>query len=274
MRRSWPFESSAVFVLTLLACGSAAFAQAGKPWVDPPADLGTPPAAAEPAPNPVPPHTGAQIAPEAPRQAVPPSGSDSETRSAQPSQAAPAPQSPPAAQSAGPPRRAAPAEREAPAGTARPGGTQESALAERSRTAREFAVAYLRSWSGSNDQALELTAHFYGPHVMFHGRPMNLQRLAREKRRFVRRWPEREYRPQPDTVKATCEPDGMFCTVHVVFDFTATNPKRGRQTRGVGALQLVVSFAEGRPLITAENSMVLRQGRDRRNLAFEGASND
>jgi hypothetical protein len=75
-------------------------------------------------------------------------------------------------------------------------------------------------------------------------------------------------------VKVACDPDAMHCTVHTLFDFTAAHPAHERRTYGVGALQLVVSFADGQPRITVENSKVLRQARNRRSLAFEDRSYD
>jgi hypothetical protein len=103
---------------------------------------------------------------------------------------------------------------------------------------------------------------------------MSVERLVRDKRRFVRRWPERSYSPRMDTMKVACEPSGMICTVHTMFDFAASNPKRGRRSQGVGALQLVLSFAGDRPIITAENSVVVSESRHGRNLALESLSND
>jgi hypothetical protein len=135
-------------------------------------------------------------------------------------------------------------------------------------------TSYLDSWSAPNDEALAAAADFYAPYVFFHGRNVSLRNLVREKRRFVRRWPERQYRPQQDSLKVGCEPSGRFCTVHAVFNFMAANPRRGRRTEGIAALQIVVSFADGPPVITAENSMVLDPDRRRRSLALEDASDD
>jgi hypothetical protein len=100
-----------------------------------------------------------------------------------------------------------------------------------------------------------------------------MQRLFDEKRRFVRRWPERDYRPRQDGIGTVCNPAGEICTVHAVFDFSASNPRRRRVSQGTGALQLVVHFIGDRPVIVAEHSTLLGQER-RRNLAQEGASND
>jgi hypothetical protein len=147
-------------------------------------------------------------------------------------------------------------------------------LAASEQTARDLAIRYLASWSEPNQDALSDAGDFYGDRVVFHGRTVSVRRLVQEKRRFARRWPERTYRPQENTMKVACEPTGMVCTVHTMFDFIAANPRRGRRTEGVGALQLVVSFTNDQPIITAENSLVLNQGHGRRNLAPEGPFHD
>ena len=143
----------------------------------------------------------------------------------------------------------------------------------RTSVAKQFAVDYLNSWSAPNDSALEATAAFYAPRVLFHGREVSMQRLFNEKRRFVRRWPERDYRPRQDGIGTVCNPAGEICTVHAVFDFSASHPKRRRVSHGTGALQLVVHFIGDRRVIVAEHSTLLGQER-RRNLAQEGSSND
>jgi len=151
-----------------------------------------------------------------------------------------------------------------------PGGDKRST---RATAARDFAIDYLESWSASNEVALEATAAFYAPRILFHGREMTMKRLFNEKRRFAKRWPERDYRPRRDAIGATCNPAGEVCTVHAVFDFTASNSRRRRVSQGTGALQLIVNFIGDKPVIVAEHSTLLGQER-KKNLAQEGVSHD
>ncbi len=276
MRSRWYLRSShAALLLLLIGSGGAAHAQGGRVWVDPPANLNAPAKPAEPPAVPAAPSAPPQAVPQAPQQQAAPTPQPAEpaVRSAQPERVSPAPQPP--AQSAETPKTSPPAAPPAPAPTvAQPRHEPESQLAASERTARDLAVRYLASWSEPNQEALSEAGDFYGDRVVFHGRTISARRLVREKSRFARRWPERNYRPQENTMKVACEPTGLVCTVHTMFDFMAANPRRGRRTEGVGALQLVVSFASNQPIITAENSVVLNQGRDRRNLAQEGSSHD
>jgi hypothetical protein len=259
--------SKTALLTLLMSVGPMAAAQTGKAWVDPPAETGAAPQATAPAspspPVPAQPDPAPQaVAPE-PAPAAPPPA-----KSAQPSV--------PAARPEAPATRQAEQPHAAPPPTPAPQPTREAAADKReahAAAAKDFAVQYLNSWSAPNDSALEATAEFYAPRVLFHGREVSMRQLFNEKRRFVRRWPERDYRPRRDAVGTVCNPQGEVCTVHAVFDFTATSPKRRRISQGTGALQLVVQFIGDKPLIVAEHSTLLGQER-RRNLALEGVSND
>jgi hypothetical protein len=130
-------------------------------------------------------------------------------------------------------------------------------LSSQQQAAQDLAVNYLDLWSVSNHQAWQTIPEFYSARVLFHGKRMGFGKLLAEKRRFARRWPDRDYRYRPDTMNVRCSPNSNTCTVRSAFDFQAANSKLGRRARGVGAHELVVSFAGGRPVIVSETSRVL-----------------
>ncbi len=273
MRIGPPLEFGTALLLTLLAGGQVSLAQTGRTWVDPPSAPEAPsrasPQAAEP-PKPAPPAEPAPSArTAAPQAAAPSPPAAPPSQSAQPANPVPAPETPPTRQSARPSAPAAPAapEREA---QRKPDQEKRTVHAD---AAKAFAISYLNAWSSSNDEALESTAEFYAPEVLFHGRTMSMKRLFNEKKRFVRRWPQREYRPREDAMGIVCNPSGDLCTVHAVFDYEAANPARKRYSQGTGALQLIVQFIGEKPIIVSENSTLLSQKR-KRNLVLEGTSND
>jgi hypothetical protein len=133
---------------------------------------------------------------------------------------------------------------------------------QHARAAEEFTVTYLDYWSGADSAALDAAPHFYAPQVIFHGRQMSARALVAEKRRFFRRWPERDYRVLPDTMRVTCDPAPPVCTVRTTFAFTASNPRSRRLSQGTALLQLGVSFASGHPVIVFENSQVISRRRN------------
>ena len=269
MRIGWPSPvSRTALLLALLSLGGqGALAQAGRTWVDPPAEPGAAPqvAPAPAAPAPQPPSPGEPPA----RTAAPPPGVTPREPVSPPAQAAqprPAPEpalEPPPARQAEQPAQAAPPVRPAPpAVAAQPREPRESRYS-RDDAAKSFAISYLNSWSGPNEAVLDSTAEFYAPQVLFHGRTISMRALFNEKRRFVQRWPERDYRPRPESMGVTCNPAGEICTVHAVFDFTAANPERRTRSEGTGALQLIVQFIGEKPIIVAEHSTLLGQERNR-----------
>lgn len=133
-------------------------------------------------------------------------------------------------------------------------------VSSREEAARNLAQNYLSVWSASNNQTLQATPGFYGSEVRFHGRSMSMAALLAEKRRFVQRWPNRRYRYEPGAMGVRCNSAGTSCIVRSTFAFDASNAKLGRRSRGVGAHELVVNFAGGRPVIVSENSRVLGRG--------------
>ena len=138
--------------------------------------------------------------------------------------------------------------------------SMSESLTEKKHAARDFAFAYLDRWSVPNRVTLASAASFYGSNVQFHGRTRSLASLIAEKRRFAERWPDRSYRYRPETTQISCEADGTRCTVWSIFDYSARNPRQGRRSSGIGAHEIVVSFAGATPTIASEDSRVLGRG--------------
>lgn len=275
-----------VLALVLLgASASVARAQSDRPWVDPPAHAeaqekapggspgqATPPSdPPEPRPEPVPAVQSGKPAPaREPASATPEVRPDQGTepgdpdRAGRPAEGDPGSKDAPPLRSARPPAMALPPEPEVasrPAGAVP--GSQDPASA-----ARRFAIDYLAFWSAPNATALETTPDFYAPRVEFYGRAMSARAILEEKRRFVRRWPERQYNPRLDTMQARCGPAAL-CVVRTVLDFTAANPERGKRSQGTARLELGVKFQGGRPVIVSETSRVDRRGQSARSEPFD-----
>jgi hypothetical protein len=155
-----------------------------------------------------------------------------------------------------------PLSRADPAWAAQPRGSSGVTASEAAAPlqARDLAFAYLNLWSAPNRVSLASAPSFYGSTVRFHGRTRPLGSVLAEKRRFAERWPNRTYRYRPETTQVSCETDRARCTVWSIFDFSASNTREGRRSRGIGEHELVVSFADSRPVIASENSRVLRRG--------------
>jgi hypothetical protein len=130
--------------------------------------------------------------------------------------------------------------------------------------AQDLTVAYLQYWSAPADVALDAAARLYAPQILFYGRRTSARAVFEEKRRFLRRWPVRDYRPITGTMRTTCDGGPPICRVRTAIEFTASNPRRRRRSQGTALLDLQVSFAGGDPVIVAEASDVASRGRGSR----------
>ncbi len=284
---AYRWKAVAIALLAGLAPGSG-FAQSDRGWVDPPAAEPRPqaPPQAAPAPAPPPPPAPAPrrvetepLAPAppaataAPRSLEPPAPTQSaRPQRSQPIEGEPEPEPEteivtrpepgrrePSPDLLAPPARAPrPAPRE-PAVAERP--EPERPAANLGRAAQQLTLDYLDFWSASNAETLDVMPEFYGSRVEFHGRLVSARSVFEEKRRFVRRWPERQYSPRRDTMRVSCAPAGEVCTVRTQFDFVAANPQRGQRSTGTGQLELVVALAGSAPVIVSETSQVMKRGR-------------
>jgi hypothetical protein len=102
--------------------------------------------------------------------------------------------------------------------------------------------------------------NFYGREVVFHGERMDSRAVIKAKRRFAQRWPDREYKPRPETMRIGCDASAELCKVRTVVDFVAANERRGVLSEGTHTLSLDILFVDGRATIAAENSRVIARG--------------
>jgi len=228
----------ATAVASVVLGAPATLAQTGRTWVDPPGEIRVP-QSKDPG---VVPGTKTQNPPEQPAAPKPVIGANA---------SAPGSRVPePAAQTSSSTQMLS-----LNAATRQPPWIER--LASQEESARNLAISYLDTWSAVNQRAVQGTPAFYGSTVVFHGRPVSLQNLMNEKRRFMERWPERHYRYRPETMTVMCQPGNTSCHVRAVYDFDASNAARGKRSRGTGIHDLVVSFAADRAVIISESSQVL-----------------
>jgi hypothetical protein len=97
-----------------------------------------------------------------------------------------------------------------------------------------FIAELFESWSAPNEEALLRLKTFYLDDIEFYGKRRGFDEILKEKRQFVERWPQRDYRVRPGTVEVLCDefvPD-KFCSVSVVVDWRVTNPATNASRQG------------------------------------------
>jgi hypothetical protein len=235
-------------------------AQAETPWVDPPANLATPPVPVTPSPSQAPQEqrssegaTTPEIVKSSPlsEQVSPPAATLEQPKAARPTQAAKetAPGSPEPVPS-----------KASPNGTSRSSGPPTPPEITLGLKAEQITLAFLEAWSAPNPTTFSEMPTFYGREVVFHGQRMDSKAVMKAKRRFAQRWPDREYKPRPEAMRIGCDARAELCKVRTVVDFVAANGRRGVLSEGTHTMSLDILFVDGRAMIAAENSRVIARG--------------
>src|SRR4051812_16255488 len=133
-----------------------------------------------------------------------------------------------------------------------------SARATAETRALELSRAYLSVWSSRGHAALAQVRYLYAPQVRFYGRTMNHSTLYAEKKRFVERWPVRQYGLVPGSVQVSCTRRRSTCTIAGLIRWRAENPARRAVARGTSRFSQTFHFGSRRPMVIAESGSVLR----------------
>ena len=125
------------------------------------------------------------------------------------------------------------------------------------RASSDLTTSYLQAWSGAEAASPAYVARVYAPRIRFYGRMLDRTGLVNEKRRFVRRWPVREYALRPGTLRITCNQPSGLCRVASVLDWRAENPARRTASRGSSSFEQHVRFSANQPTVVHESGRVL-----------------
>lgn len=123
--------------------------------------------------------------------------------------------------------------------------------------ASTFMDAYFRHFSGPD--VLDQFARDYASHIDYYGNVVGREVVMHEKTRFVQRWPQRNYRPRPESIKTLCdEEDGdKLCLVTGLVDFACESPERHATSQGVARFRAAIWFGSDGPQIVGESSEVI-----------------
>ena len=140
------------------------------------------------------------------------------------------------------------------------GGPTEHAAA-RAVTPRQRALEAMNAYfsAGSSDALTAtswLSAH-YATSVVFYGRSTAVAEVLRNKRAFVKRWPERLYIPIVKSVVVDCSRDGRSCLIKGPVEYECRSHTRGAYSAGLASFSLTIDVSSSIPRVTGERSKVL-----------------
>jgi len=126
--------------------------------------------------------------------------------------------------------------------------------------AKAFVTEYFRRSSGSADEALAWLSQHYADNVNFFGTQMQRDAILKQKADYLRRWPDREYVIDPDSVAVRCD-GNQSCRVTGIIDWSTSSPERKARASGKAGFEIDTIRRGSEPVIVAEFSKVIARNR-------------
>jgi hypothetical protein len=112
---------------------------------------------------------------------------------------------------------------------------------------RQGTVAFLDRWyrevaSGPIGAALDGMNNSYANQVFYFGSYKSREEIVAAELRFFTRWPNRQYRPRPDSVQVDCDTTLLTCTASGLLDYDARNPASNQRSWGSATFEYKLQF--------------------------------
>jgi hypothetical protein len=131
-------------------------------------------------------------------------------------------------------------------------------MASLGQAAQSFLASYFGRWSEPNTTAMAYVQGIYAERVEFYGAPTGRETILDQKRKFLERWPERQYSVRPNSIKADCNERDGTCLISGLVDWNCYSAARGAHSAGLSDYSIRVVFTPSAgPLIIAERGSVL-----------------
>lgn len=120
-------------------------------------------------------------------------------------------------------------------------------------------VAYFNQlWGEDRLAALPEIRSMYAPEVDFYGSVASVEEVMADKLRLAARWPERDYRLDPEASTATC-PSLTSCIVEGEVTWRSSTPDGSRRSAGRARVLMGLERIGGRFWITREEGEVIER---------------
>jgi Caspase domain len=123
--------------------------------------------------------------------------------------------------------------------------------------AQEFLDNYVYQSQSSPSEVLAYIERTFAPEVDYYGERLNHRKILEDQRRYLAKWPRRNYRVKPGTDHITCDKASSSCVVWGQFAFDVSNPKTSETSAGVATFEFRVKFTPKGPKIVFENGNVV-----------------
>jgi hypothetical protein len=123
--------------------------------------------------------------------------------------------------------------------------------------ARDFVDLYIQRSQGDVNEVTGFTKASYAADVDYYGSKLRNEQVVNEQRAYIKAWPQRIFRLEPNSEKINCNKANSTCKVIGVINFHDENPAKAKKSIGTASFEMLVVFDTSGPKIVFENGEVL-----------------
>jgi hypothetical protein len=120
----------------------------------------------------------------------------------------------------------------------------------------KFVASVVESHMLNNTGAINSVLGAYADTVQYYGKPTALRDVLADKQAYFKRWPERAYRLQPDSVSVVCNEN--ICLVSGLYDWAVRSLPRNRKASGTASFSYTIETAAGMKIVGETSEVTSR----------------
>ena len=112
---------------------------------------------------------------------------------------------------------------------------------------------YFSIWADNARVTPAAVDRLYADRVVYYGKSMTSAEVYRDKRNFIRQWPDRRYSVVPGSVSKTCDEGQAACRIYAILKWQKADPSTHRGSQGANTITLTLVRQDGTLKIARES---------------------
>ena len=112
---------------------------------------------------------------------------------------------------------------------------------------------YFSIWADDARVTPAAVDRLYADRVVYYGKSMTSAEVYRDKRNYIRQWPNRHYSVVPGSVSKTCDRAQLACKIYAILEWQKADPSTRRGSKGANTISLTLVRQDGALKIARES---------------------
>jgi hypothetical protein len=145
--------------------------------------------------------------------------------------------------------------------TASPASTQIPTTEQLVTRSKQFLIGMYQTLSNREGELLGFWERTYAETLEYYGKKRPRDEVIAELKKFVARWPSRQYKPKESSLEIQCNAEQLICHVKGVLEFDARSVERQERSFGTANFDYELRYGSAslKPAIVMENGFVIER---------------